>query len=118
MSRHYKNLGALDSEHDEFAGLERQHAQKEFQKAASHAAHGQCNRALESLAKGYGHIGSAVAHDTSRTLPRTFGSIVGEIGRIAKDAFREYCVPTRAGKKIGGKRRRRTSRSRRQFARY
>jgi hypothetical protein len=73
------------------------------------------------LSKGYGHIGSAVAHDTSKTIPRTFGTIVGEMGRIAKDAFREFCVPTRAGqpkKKTTRKRRRRVSPSRRQFARY
>jgi hypothetical protein len=119
MARH--RLGAIDSEHEEFADLERHHAQQEFQKSAAHSARGQCNRALETLAKGYGHIGSAVAHDTSKTIPRTFGSIVGEMGRIAKDAFREFCVPTRGGlvkKKATRKRRRRTTRSRREFAWY
>ncbi len=110
MAKH-KNLGATDIEHEQMAQDERANAESAFQASAYFSQRGKCNRALEALSKGYGYVGSAVSHDVSGGGFKP--SLVGHIADVAKDMFRDFCMPSKKELKKLKKPARKTRRRRR-----
>ena len=106
-----KHLGATDLEHEGLAQDERVNAEAAFQASAYFSQRGKCNRALEALSKGYGHVGSAVSHDVSGGGFKP--SLVGHIADVAKDKFRDFCMPSRKDVKKMQKASKKTRRRRR-----